>query len=91
MRSAQAAPSRRRPLVIYATDYRFELPATTPSGYTEITLHNDGQEARYAMFMRLPPGKTLAEFTAAAQSGDAGALFALADSAGGPGSVDSRQ
>ncbi|TAN10899.1 MAG: hypothetical protein EPN34_08955 [Burkholderiaceae bacterium] len=90
-RDAQAAVLPRRRLVIRATDYRFELPATAPSGYTEITLHNRGHEAHHVMFMRLHPGKTLAEFTAAAKSGDAGALFALADSVGGPGSVDPGQ
>ena len=82
------AAAHRRSLTISAEDYRFELPATTPGGYTEITLHNRGHEAHHAMFMRLHPGKTLAEFMAAARSGNAGALFALADSAGGPGSVD---
>lgn len=91
LRSAQAAAPPYRPYVITANDDQFQLAPSTPGGYTAVTLNNSGAEPHHAMFMRLNPGATVAEFMAAAKGPDPGALFALATSAGGPGSVDSGQ
>lgn len=78
-------------LAITAKDYQFELPATVPGGYTQITLKNEGPDTHHAMFMRLNEGKTVDDFKAAAKSKDFGALFAVSTSAGGPGSIDAGQ
>lgn len=94
VRAAQAATTARsvdHRLEIIATDYRFTLPAGIPSGYAAIALRNAGSAPHHAMFMRLKPGNTAAEFVTAARHADPGALLALADSAGGPGTVDPGQ
>jgi plastocyanin len=87
---ARAAGDYRK-LDVTATDYAFKLPGRISAGYTEITLHNEGSEEHHAMFMRLNQGTTAAEFLKTAQEKDPAALFALASSAGGPGSVDHGQ
>lgn len=78
-------------LAITAKDYQFELPATVPGGYTEITLKNEGPDTHHAMFMRLNEGKTLDDFVAASKQPNFGALFAVSTSAGGPASIDAGQ
>lgn len=78
-------------LTITAKDYQFELPATVPGGYTQVTLKNQGPDTHHAMFMRLNEGKTVDDFKAAAKLPDFGALFAVSSSAGGPGSIDAGQ
>ena len=91
---AHAATSRRKStseypqLIISTQDYRFKLPERISAGYTEVTLKNAGPAEHHAMFMRLNPGKTLADFMAIAQNKDVGALFSISSSIGGPGSVD---
>lgn len=78
-------------LAVTAKDYAFELPRRVPAGYTAITLRNEGSEEHHAMFMRLNPGKTTADFMHAAKDQDIAALFAISSSIGGPGSVDHGQ
>ncbi|MGI8485877.1 MAG: hypothetical protein ACR2OU_16660 [Thermomicrobiales bacterium] len=78
-------------LAITAKDYEFQLPATVPGGYTEITLKNEGPDTHHAMFMRLNEGKTLDDFMAAAKLPNFGALFAVSTSQGGPASIDAGQ
>ncbi|HEX7387927.1 MAG TPA: hypothetical protein VF285_11735 [Castellaniella sp.] len=86
--AAEAHATNRRRLKVVAKDYAFELPGSVPCGYTEITLYNEGSEEHHAMFMRLNPGTTVAEFMNAAKHEDLPALFAISSSAGGPGSID---
>lgn len=90
-RGAQATEAPRHRLDLIADDYRYQLRSSTSAGYTAITLHNHGQEPHHAIFMRLHAGTTPAAFLTAAKSGPEGALFTLADAAGGPGTVDPGQ
>ncbi|HEX5004326.1 MAG TPA: hypothetical protein VFV65_03375 [Gemmatimonadales bacterium] len=54
-----AAPQE---LVVTATDYAYELPATpVVAGPTRITLVNKGQELHHITLMRLTEGKTMAD------------------------------
>ncbi len=75
-------------LGITARDFRFDLPASIPGGYTEITLKNAGGADHHAMLMRLNEGKTVDEFMATARDKDLGALFSISRSMGGPGSIN---
>lgn len=90
-RNARAAEAPQHRLDVIASEFHYQLPASTPAGYTAITLHNQWHEPHHAIFMRLHPGTTTAAFLAAAKNGPEGALFALADAAGGPGTVDPGQ
>jgi uncharacterized cupredoxin-like copper-binding protein len=71
-------------LVIVATEYTFEMPATAESGYTRLTLDNQGGEDHHAMFFRLNDDTTEDQFMTGLMSGDLGALLALGASYGGP-------
>jgi uncharacterized cupredoxin-like copper-binding protein len=71
-------------VVITATEYRFELPASIPAGLTRLTLKNDGDEGHDAMFLRVNDGATLADLQAALKAPDFGPIFALSTSLGGP-------
>jgi hypothetical protein len=78
--AAEAYPE----VVITATDYRLELPASIPGGPTRLTLENDGAEGHDAMFLRVNEGATLADLQAALKAPDFGPIFAAATSLGGP-------
>lgn len=76
---------------ITARDFRFEFPATIPGGYTEITLKNEGSASHHAMLMRLNPGIGFTDFMDRTKAANAGPLFSVSRSVGGPGSVDRGQ
>lgn len=71
-------------MVITASEYRFDLPASIPAGLTRVTLKNEGSEGHDAMFMRVNDGATLAELQAALTTPDFGPIFAASTSFGGP-------
>jgi len=71
-------------LVIVASEFMFELPATAESGYTRLTLDNQGGADHHAMFFRLNDDTTEEQFMTGLQSGDLGALLAFGASYGGP-------
>jgi len=71
-------------LVIGATEFKFDMPATAESGYTRLTLDNQGGADHHAMFFRLNDGTTEDQFMAGLTSGDLAALSALGASYGGP-------
>jgi len=88
-------PSSYPEVLIKATDFHFDMPSQIAAGYTRVTLENDSAtNTHHAMFMQLHPGKTVADFEAAAKASAKegfGALFAVATSVGGPGSIDPGQ
>jgi uncharacterized cupredoxin-like copper-binding protein len=81
------AVTKPRPQVtIDAKDYRYTLPATIPSGWVDVTLHNSGTVGHQIAFARLG-SVSFAEFESAASATD---FEALADVqfAGGPNNAD---
>jgi hypothetical protein len=71
-------------LVIVASEFKFEMPATAESGYNRLTLDNQGGADHHAMFFRLNDDATEDQFMTGLQSGDLGALLAIGASYGGP-------
>jgi hypothetical protein len=71
-------------VVITATEYRLDLPASIPAGLTRVTLNNEGAEGHDAMFLRVNDGASLADLQAALKAPDFGPIFALSTSFGGP-------
>jgi len=71
-------------LILTAYEYAFEGPATAESGYTRLTLDNQGGEDHHAIFFRFGDGTTQDQFMAALMTGDLGALMQLGASYGGP-------
>jgi hypothetical protein len=71
-------------LVIVATEFAFDMPATAESGYTRLTLDNQGGADHHAMFFRLNDDTTEDQFMAGLMSGDLAALGDLGASYGGP-------
>ncbi|MBA2278517.1 MAG: hypothetical protein H0W06_12225 [Chloroflexia bacterium] len=74
-------------VVITATDYAFDIPATIDGGWTLLTIDNQGQDLHHALFLRPTGDATVEDIQAAMQESDPGALFELASSFGGPPSV----
>ena len=71
-------------LVIVATEFAFDMPGTAESGYTRLTLDNQGGADHHAMFFRLNDDTTEDQFMAGLMSGDLAALGDLGASYGGP-------
>jgi len=71
-------------VVITASEYHLDLPASIPAGLTRLTLKNEGTVLHHAMFMRVNEGSTLAELQAALMAPDFGPIFAASTSLGGP-------
>lgn len=81
---ATPAASAYPELVIVSTEYTFEMPATAESGYTRITLDNQGAADHHAMFFRFNDGVTQDQFMQVLMSGDLLALADIGGSYGGP-------
>ena len=80
-----ATPAGAYPeVVIVGTEYAFDMPATVESGWTRITLDNQGMMDHHAMLMRVNDGSTLEDLGAALQAPDFGAIFGVSTSVGGP-------
>lgn len=72
-------------LVINSSEYAFEMPASTVSGYNRITMNNQaGAEDHHAMFLRFNEGVTQEQFMQVLMGGDLLALFDVVSSYGGP-------
>lgn len=81
---ASPAASTYPELVINSTEYAFEMPATTESGYNRITLNNQGTEDHHAMFLRFNDGTTEEQFMQVLMGGDLLALLDVVTAYGGP-------
>jgi uncharacterized cupredoxin-like copper-binding protein len=82
---ASPAASAYPELVINSTEYAFEMPATTVSGYNRITLNNQAAaEDHHAMFLRFNEGTTEEQFMEVLMGGDLLALFDVVTAYGGP-------
>lgn len=71
-------------LTITSAEYSFDMPATAESGYTRLTLNNQGAEDHHAIFIRLNDGVTQDQFMEVLMSGDLGALANIGAAYGGP-------
>lgn len=56
-------------VTITARDFAFTMPDSVPSGWTKITLVNEGPQLHHAQLVRFDDGKTLADFEAALKAG----------------------
>lgn len=74
-------------LIIHALEFGYELPESIPSGWTRVTMINDGAEAHHAQLIAVPAGQTFDDvMNLFATEGEA-ALGQLT-LAGGPGTVE---
>jgi len=74
-------------VVITATDYEFDVPATIDGGWTLLTLVNEGEMDHHAFFLRYTGEDTIEELQAALETPDFGAVLAISTSIGGCPSV----
>ena len=65
---------------ITAQDYKFLLPDTIPSGWTNIRFHNNGKETHFFMLNKIPDGITFNEYLNALQPPFDNVIKALRDS-----------
>ncbi len=84
LRTAAAQDADYPELAILAADYTFEMAATVESGYTRLTLDNQGQEDHHAILFRINDDATPEQFEESLMSGDLGALFGVSSAYGGP-------
>ena len=71
-----------------ALDYRFDGPQFLPSGMTEFTLVNQGQELHHQQLLTLPEGMTAEDLIAGIMSGEEGPPPPGVDAAGGVGALN---
>jgi plastocyanin len=86
-----SAPAKARPHVtIDASEYKFVLPKSIPSGWVDVTLHNTGGLQHQIAFVKLG-SLSFAAFKSAAATTNIKALGDLSAFAGGPNNVDPGQ
>lgn len=74
-------------LVIHALEFGYELPESVPSGWTRVTLINDGAEAHHAQLIAVPAGQTFDDVMGLFAAEGEAAIGKLT-MAGGPGAVE---
>jgi plastocyanin len=83
---ATAPPRVKHPVVtVHAREYAFVAPARIAAGTTTFRLVNDGKEAHQVSILKLAPGKTPADFLAAAKANQP---MPWAIGAGGPNAAE---
>lgn len=85
--SPSPSPTTANQVVFTAVDYSFNGPDTVPAGWTTIRLENQGREPHHLTLLKLAPGRTFADVTAAMQSGSPEALQGLFTEEGGPNAI----
>jgi hypothetical protein len=71
-------------VVITATEYAFDMPATIESGWIRVTMDNQGMMDHHAMLMRVNDDATLEDLQAALLEPAFEPMFAVSASVGGP-------
>lgn len=84
LRSVTAQEADYPELLLVATDYAFDMPGTAESGYTRLTMDNQGAEDHHAIGFRINDDATPEQFQEALMSGDLLAVLADATAYGGP-------
>jgi hypothetical protein len=84
IRAASAQDAEYPELTLVATEYAFDMPATAESGFTRLTLDNQGAADHHAMFFRINDDATPDDFQQAMMTGDPFAVLQVAASHGGP-------
>ena len=74
-------------VTIEAADFSFDVPATIPAGYVDVTVNNTGKEGHQVQFVKLGDGVTYDDFKAAAAKTDISAL-STSTFVGGPNGAD---
>lgn len=70
-------------VVITATDFEFDVPATIDGGWTLLTLENQGKMDHHAFLLQPTGEATIEEVQAALETPDLGAILAVATAIGG--------
>lgn len=78
-------PPPARVVTVSAHDFAYTAPSSVPAGRTTFRLVNQGKEMHHLTVIRLPAGKSQADFLAAVQK--KGAPPAWAIEVGGPGAI----
>jgi hypothetical protein len=84
------AAKARPHVTIEASEYAFVVPKSIPSGWVDVTLHNNGKEGHQIAFVNLK-GSNLAAFKAAASTTNVKAFTDTSVFVGGPNNVDPGQ
>src|SRR5690606_7363933 len=84
LRTVAAQDADYPELTIVATDHAFEMADTVESGYTRLTLDNQGQADHHAILFRINDDVTPEQFQEALMSGDLGAILGVSSAYGGP-------
>lgn len=85
--TSPAVPGAGATLNIVARDHSYEMPSEIGSGWTTISMTNQGQEPHHAQLLRLNDGVTPEQFQAALQQ-EPDSVLSLVTLAGGPGVID---
>jgi hypothetical protein len=81
---SQSAATAYPELVIVATEYALQIPATIEGGWTRLVLDNQGMMEHHVMFMRVNDDATLEDLEAALLEPAFEPMFAVSTSLGGP-------
>jgi hypothetical protein len=73
-------------IVIHALEFGYELPESVPSGWTRLTLINDGAEAHHAQLIAIPAGQTFDDLMSLFDA-EGEAALGMVIMSGGPGAV----
>ncbi len=69
---------------LIATEYEFEMEATTVGGFNRLVMDNQGMEDHHAILFRINDDATMDDFQEALMSGDIGSLLEVSSAYGGP-------
>jgi hypothetical protein len=68
--ASAAGPGDATILTVTTRDYSFDAPSSVPAGLVTVHLVNRGREPHQAWLMRLPDGKSIADFLSAMRAGE---------------------
>jgi uncharacterized cupredoxin-like copper-binding protein len=71
-------------VVITATEYAFDMPATFESGLTKLVFNNDGMMDHHAIFLKVNEGATIDAVHEALALPEFGPVFSVSTAVGGP-------
>lgn len=71
-------------ITMIATEYAFEMEATTEGGFNRLVMDNQGMEDHHAILFRINDDATMDDFQNALMSGDIGSLLEVSSAYGGP-------
>ena len=82
--SVMAQDSEYPEVTMIATEYAFEMDATTEGGFIRLVMDNQGMEDHHAILFRINDDATMDDFQEALMSGDLGSILGVSSAYGGP-------